>query len=117
MDARPSGTEWNIYAQRINITGNPVWASGGVPVCQLSGDELWPMMVYDWDGSIIMAILIFMHRLFHHLSLIPLSGGNCPSSIIWNTTDDFGCKLPLGVYFVQLEADDYKETKKVVMVR
>jgi hypothetical protein len=37
--------------------------------------------------------------------------------ISWEGTDNNGHKVPAGVYFVRLEAGDYKETEKVIIVR
>jgi len=37
--------------------------------------------------------------------------------IVWDGSDDFGHQLPAGVYFVQFEAEDYKQTEKVILLR
>jgi hypothetical protein len=37
--------------------------------------------------------------------------------ITWDGTDQNGRKLPSGVYFVRLEAGEYQETKKVLLIR
>ncbi len=37
--------------------------------------------------------------------------------IQWDGTDDLGHKLPAGVYFVQLDTGEFKETEKVVLLR
>jgi hypothetical protein len=35
-----SGTNYDIYAQRVNGAGAPQWTAGGVPICTASGDQL-----------------------------------------------------------------------------
>ncbi|MEO0137931.1 MAG: T9SS type A sorting domain-containing protein [candidate division WOR-3 bacterium] len=42
---------------------------------------------------------------------------NQTSSITWDGSNDSGCKLPVGVYFVRLEAGDYEETEKVILIK
>ncbi len=44
----------NIYAQRINSSGSPLWTSGGVPVCVESGDQLQVKAVSDGSGGVIL---------------------------------------------------------------
>jgi bacillopeptidase F len=39
------------------------------------------------------------------------------TSITWDGTDQADQKLPSGVYFVRLETPDFKETKKVILLR
>jgi hypothetical protein len=36
---------------------------------------------------------------------------------MWNGTDDAGCRLPAGIYFVQLEAGDLIRTEKVILLK
>ncbi len=38
-------------------------------------------------------------------------------SITWNGTDDLGIKVGAGVYFYQLKAGDFIETRKMVLVK
>jgi len=37
--------------------------------------------------------------------------------VSWSGTDDSGRKLPFGIYFIQLQADGYNETKKVILLK
>jgi len=49
-----SGTNYNVYAQRVNGTGSPQWIADGVEVCTASQDQLAPTIVSDGGtGAII----------------------------------------------------------------
>uniref|UniRef100_A0A7C4TC63 T9SS type A sorting domain-containing protein n=1 Tax=candidate division WOR-3 bacterium TaxID=2052148 RepID=A0A7C4TC63_UNCW3 len=37
--------------------------------------------------------------------------------IIWDGTNDFGRRLPAGIYFVRLESNEFKRTEKVILLR
>jgi hypothetical protein len=37
--------------------------------------------------------------------------------VIWNFTDEYGRKMPAGVYFVQLKCDDFQTTEKIVLLK
>ncbi|KPL15982.1 hypothetical protein AMJ74_00040 [candidate division WOR_3 bacterium SM1_77] len=40
-----------------------------------------------------------------------------PTVITWDGSDNTGKKLPGGVYFLEFEAGDYKETKKLILLK
>ncbi len=42
---------------------------------------------------------------------------NQASRIVWDGYDDSGRRLPAGVYFIRLDAGDYKKIEKVVLLR
>ncbi|MGQ9533975.1 MAG: golvesin C-terminal-like domain-containing protein [bacterium] len=42
---------------------------------------------------------------------------NQASSIVWNGDDDLGRNLPAGIYFIRLEMDNYRQVKKVMLLR
>ncbi len=49
-----SGTNYNLYAQRVNSTGATQWTVNGAPVCTATADQLAPTIVSDGGtGSII----------------------------------------------------------------
>ena len=50
-----SGTNWDVYAQRINSSGVAQWAANGVPVCVLASDQYAPRIVSDGAGGVILA--------------------------------------------------------------
>jgi len=48
-----SGTNWDIYAQRININGVVQWATDGVPICTQTGNQSDPTIINDGSGGAI----------------------------------------------------------------
>jgi hypothetical protein len=55
-DEREGGSRENdIFAQRINISGNPVWAENGIPVCTLPGAQVAPLVRKTSDGGMVTA--------------------------------------------------------------
>jgi hypothetical protein len=52
---RRNGTDWNIYAQRIDIDGNPLWMEDGVLVCSDAANQYNPVIVADGSGGAVIA--------------------------------------------------------------
>jgi len=50
-----SGTNYDIYAQRIDSTGGLVWSSGGVAVCTDPSDQRYPTLTADGKGGAVIA--------------------------------------------------------------
>ena len=48
-----SGTNWNIYAQRIDATGNVLWTANGVLISGAVNDQSNPQIVGDGSGGAI----------------------------------------------------------------
>jgi len=52
-DLRSPSTMWDIYAQRLDATGEPVWTIQGEPVSSALSTQAWPQIVEDGDGGAI----------------------------------------------------------------
>src|SRR5262249_1847970 len=48
-----SGTDYDIYAQRVNSAGEPQWPANGVVVCAAPNLQATPTMVTDGAGGAI----------------------------------------------------------------
>jgi hypothetical protein len=70
---------------------------------QHSGAAGMRLKIYDAAGRLVKSFA---------LASVPLT-----QSIVWQGDDDAGHKLPLGVYFVQLEGKNFKITEKVILLR
>ena len=51
-DAR-TGTNWDIYAQRISSTGQLLWGDNGTAICSASKDQYDPQICSDEEGGTI----------------------------------------------------------------
>lgn len=51
IDARES--DMDIYAQRIDSDGTPLWTSGGIPLCAALGDQNGVKIVQDGSGGVV----------------------------------------------------------------
>jgi hypothetical protein len=54
-DDERAGTNWNIYAQRVNSNGDAQWITNGVTICADAGDDNFPKIVSDGAGGAIIA--------------------------------------------------------------
>jgi hypothetical protein len=50
---RRSGTDYDIYAQRVNAAGAPQWTANGVALCTAASEQLYPTIVSDGAGGAI----------------------------------------------------------------
>ncbi len=66
---------------------------------------LCKLQIYDVSG-----------RLIKHF-VLPNADSSASNSITWDGTDDKGTELPSGVYFLKFQAGEYKETKKLILLR
>jgi hypothetical protein len=48
-----SGTNWDIYARRIDASGVPLWGADGIALCTAAGDQQVPTIVSDGSGGAI----------------------------------------------------------------
>lgn len=49
---RRSGQNYDIYAQRIDSSGNFLWRTNGIPVCTTYEDQTSPQMISDGKGGV-----------------------------------------------------------------
>lgn len=49
------GTDYDIYAQRVDASGTVLWPSSGIPLCTAANDQVWVEMIPDGAGGAIVA--------------------------------------------------------------
>jgi hypothetical protein len=52
-DLREGGSNYDIYAQKINASGNVQWTENGVAICQATGNQVVPTIISDGSGGAI----------------------------------------------------------------
>jgi hypothetical protein len=52
---RRSGLDYDVYAQRINSSGNALWATDGIIVCNAVNTQSFPKLRGDGSGGVIIA--------------------------------------------------------------
>lgn len=52
---RRSGLDYDVYAQRINASGNVLWAVDGISICNAVNTQSYPKLRGDGAGGIIVA--------------------------------------------------------------
>jgi hypothetical protein len=55
QDGRHGTGNYDIYAQRVDGDGNPLWAPAGVPVCLATNNQINPTIVADGSGGAYIA--------------------------------------------------------------
>jgi hypothetical protein len=73
------------------------------PNDQINSKSQISLKIYDATGRLV--------RQFNHLTNYSFN------QVVWDGTDDFGRRLPAGIYFIRLESDGFKETEKVILLR
>ena len=96
-------TNQSLVARSIEIYPNP---SRHRVIIQLAGfnTENMKLKIYDVSGRNIKDICFVFDE-------FPVK------QIIWDGTDSHGNKLPNGVYFLKINAEDYTDTRKFVLLR
>jgi hypothetical protein len=54
-DNRTGPGAYDIYAQRVNSAGVPLWTANGVPICTFTGSQNLPVICADGAGGAIIA--------------------------------------------------------------
>jgi hypothetical protein len=89
----------------LSISPNPFTTLVNVK-CHMPGErEYITLHIYNVSGRLVKSFSL----LSPHSSPI--------TKVSWDGTDNNGEKVPPGAYFIHVKAGDYKETKKVIMLR
>ena len=76
---------------------------------RLAEDANVTLTIYDIEGREIKAIHIGHRKAGHYVSR--------NKAIYWDGTNDLGESVASGLYFYQLQADDYSETKRMLVLK
>jgi hypothetical protein len=48
-----TGSDYNIYGQRVDSTGSLLWPQAGLPICTASGDQTNPQVILDQPSILV----------------------------------------------------------------
>ncbi|MGB3341211.1 MAG: C25 family cysteine peptidase, partial [bacterium] len=98
-----SGTSQYTVVKSIGIYPNPAKQKVMMEFIGFSTEGII-VKIYDVSGRLVKDILITLDALY-------------TTRISWDGSNNHGDKLPCGVYFLKIDAEDYTETKKVILLR
>ncbi|MGQ9663948.1 MAG: T9SS type A sorting domain-containing protein, partial [bacterium] len=102
-------SQFSIRHPKLTISPNPFRKSTVISYSPSGINDQLPsptLQIYDATGRLV--------KRFDHS--FP-SGGIQPfERITWEGTDDSGCNLPPGVYFIRFTVDGYKKVAKVIKI-
>ncbi|MEO0124615.1 MAG: T9SS type A sorting domain-containing protein, partial [candidate division WOR-3 bacterium] len=75
------------------------------PIRNPKSEILSSLAIYDVSGRLVKSFNL-VSSLQHQVS-----------SIIWDGCDNYGCRMPAGIYFVKLDTGDYALAEKMLLVR
>ncbi len=88
----------------LHIYPNPCQNATTISFSRGCNAESRTLKIYDSTGKLI--------RVFNQKSEI-----RNLTSVLWDATDDSGCRAPAGVYFCELQATEHSLLKKICLVR
>jgi hypothetical protein len=100
QDARSGSND--IYVQRVNSAGIPLWTAGGVALCTAANGQLLPQLAPDGEGG---AIVTWMDFRGGGTSDVYAQRVNSTGSPKWTTNGVPVCTAPLSVYDVTINSD------------
>lgn len=80
---------WDIWAQRIDHSGAPVWPVGGLPICTVDANRLNPKVQKDGKGGAIITWQDFRNLTDYNIYAQRL---NSAGSLLWGTGGLAICK-------------------------
>jgi hypothetical protein len=132
-DLAVGGTANNINdAYTVHVSNNPADGLPGVEEQELLGyGKSFGLQVFPNPTRQIATIKLQIPRTKSQIALkiydvtgrlvkdfkLPTVYSLLPTSVSWDATDDNGREVASGIYFISLDTDDYKQIKKVVLLK
>ena len=99
LDSRDGGQR--IYAQRVDTTGTPVWASDGIDVCPLAPYLYYPRIAPDGAGGAIITWYDYRYGSYDIFAQRIDMDGN----LLWDSTGVDVCTYAGDQYYPEIVAD------------
>ena len=97
-----SGSSYDIYAQRVDSSGNALWKNGGEAVCTTSGDQFGPYVAANGAGGAILTWIDYRNGATRDIyaQLVDANGNN-----LWTTDGEPICTAPDEQAYLQIAGD------------
>ncbi len=93
-------TKCDVTVPTLKLYPNPFYNRVNIQYCIGHSAKGMELKIYDATGRLV--------KEFSHAT---------NQRILWNGTDDSNRKLPSGVYFLKFETKDYRQTKKLILLK
>jgi flagellar hook assembly protein FlgD len=96
--------EGEIGEARLEVYPNPFRNAVSIKF-QIPNQKVVSIKIYGISGRVVKS---FDFATYYFL---------LATSVVWDGRDDFGRRLPSGVYFIRLESGEFKIIEKMVLLR
>ncbi|MCU0638394.1 MAG: T9SS type A sorting domain-containing protein [Candidatus Krumholzibacteria bacterium] len=96
------GSNFDIYAQRMNGSGTPLWTANGVAICARAGTQMFPALATDGAGGAIVAW--FDSRLGYYD--IYAQSVNASGAVQWTVNGIAVCNAAMDQTYISAVSDD-----------
>jgi len=96
-----SGTNYDVYAQRVDASGNVMWTTNDVAITTSAGNQYFPQLVSDGSGGAIIAWMDVRSGTYDIYAQRVDDSGN----VLWITNDIAITTAADGQYYPQIAPD------------
>ncbi len=97
-----TGTNYDVYAQKVNASGLVQWTSNGVPICTNTANQYAPQIVTDGSGGAIIGWFDFRNGADYDIYAQRV---NASGSVQWTTDGVVVCNAGQSQYLSDIEPD------------
>jgi hypothetical protein len=97
-----SGSNYDVYAQRVDGSGNMQWAPDGVPVCAAAGDDHYPELTPDASHGAIVVWQDYRSGSQYDIYAQRVDGSG---SVVWTVNGVAVCVLNYGQIWPRITSD------------
>jgi hypothetical protein len=92
----------DIYAQKLNSNGDPLWTADGVPVCTANSNQVAPQLVADGSGGAIITWHDYRSGQGEDIYAQRISSAGAP---VWTQNGVIVCNAPGTQWYPQIASD------------
>lgn len=105
QDGRQGTGNYDIYAQRVDGDGNPLWGLAGVPVCVAANNQINPSVAADGSGGVFITWQDYRKGNEYDIYVQHLNASGAPFSTAWTSNGVGVCVATRSQYYPTLVND------------